>query len=196
MRTPKLNKAQNWANVLEAITAVVNNTNTLKKNQEGDMEAELINALSPLLAPKQGGGTSTKINAEGDVYCNYFEQYLPAADFNTKMGKPNKETGERIEGYKANCKEAEVILRKIKNTKANYNKQVMENFMDKTITASELELYLQNLEDAFSAEVHYETLYDVPTITMILNSHNDEEPAEEEEYEDLMELADEIEAME
>jgi len=196
MRTTKLNKSQNWANVLELITDVVNNTNTLKKNQEDVLESELINALSPLLSPKQGGGSSTKINEAGEVYCNYFQMYLSATEFNTKLSKPNKDTGARTEGYKANCKDAEIILRKVKTLKANYNKQVMANFMDKTITADEMELFLNNLEDA-TKDVHYATVQDVPTITQILAWHTDlEEPKEEQEYEDMMELADEIEATE
>ena len=167
----KLNKSQNWELILNAINNAVAETDTLKKGTEAKFTAQLIEQLH-FMQPKQG--SSTKMNDNGEVYCNYFGEYLPADEFNTKLGKPNKTTGERIEGYKANCKEAEVILRKIKTTKANYNKQVMANFMDKTITAGEMELFLNNLEAAFAGD-NYVNIEQIPTITEILDWHSTSE---------------------
>lgn len=173
MRTTKLNKSQNWELILNAINNAVAETDTLKKGTEAEFTNELLAQLD-FLKPKQGGGSSTKIDADGNVYCNYFEQYIPASEFNIKLSKPNKVTGERHDTYKANCKDAEIILRKIKTLKAKYNKQVMDNFMSKTITADNMELYLNNLEEAFDG-TKYETIQEVPTITEILNWHSNEE---------------------
>lgn len=162
----KLNKSTQWELIQEAITNVVNNTDTLKKNQEENLEAELINALN-FLAPKTGGGSSTKVDANGNVYCNYFQDYRPAEAFKTKMSKPNKTTGERTEVYKANCIDAELILRQIKTTRTRLEKQVMENFMDKTISADEMEKFLNNADELLN-NTHYETPGAVPTVTEIL----------------------------
>jgi len=161
----KLNKSQNWELILEAITDVVNNTDTLKKGKEELIESELVNALS-FLKPKQGGGTSSKINENGEVYCNYFKRYLPAEEINTKLSKADKTTGERHTVYKANCKEAETILRKIKVLRYNVEKQAIENFKDKTINSEQMEEILNTLEDKLSGKIM--SVEDVPTVADII----------------------------
>lgn len=105
----KMNKTQ----TLNLVTATVNdlleaNASMLKKDQAPVLAELLTTALAAVIGPKTGGGVSDKVNENGEVYCNYFDTYLPADAFNTKTnGK-----------YKANSVEAEKIIRKIKTLKA------------------------------------------------------------------------------
>jgi len=160
-RTKKLNKSAQWKLINDTIHAVIDSTDLVAKTKKDNLLLELIGALE-FLRPKTGGSTnSTKINDEGLVYCNYFETYLEPSEFNTKLSKPNKTTGERIEGYKANCKTAETILRKIKALKAKVTKQVTEAFRAKYLTEEEFDTILNKLDEVTSTK--YETLEDVPT---------------------------------
>ena len=156
----KLNKSQIWENVQQSITTAINDSGVTETAEGAD---ELINTLLKslqFLQPKQGGGASTKIDAEGNVYCNYFDEYLPHEEFNTKLSKPNA-NGERTEGYKANSKTAEQILRKIKALKANVTKQATEAFRTKLINGDEFDTILSNLDNA--AETKYNNIDEVPT---------------------------------
>ena len=164
---PKLNKTQ----TLELVAATVANviaqsTDLFKKDKAPGFEEVLQHRIAAILAPKHGGGTSTKVNDEGQVFCNYFQVYMPADSFNTKLGKPNKDTGERTEGYKANCITAEVILRKIKSLKAMVSRQVTINFMDKTIDADEMEAILGRLDTM--TEPQFNNAEEIPTVADVV----------------------------
>jgi len=161
MKTKKLNKTEQLALMVQIVeTAIDSNTNLIKANKSVDLMSIVTTALTNEFAPKLGGGTSTKINENGEVYCNYFGCYFPAEDFATKLSKPHKTTGERTEGYKANCKNAEQILRKIKALKTNCTNQVISAFSAKTITADEMSEHLENIDEA--CEPKYDNLDDVP----------------------------------
>ncbi len=163
----KLTKAQIFELVAtEVANVTAQSTDLFKKNQADKYSEVLMARLALILAPKSGGGTSTKVNDLGEVYCNYFQTYYSANQFNTKLSKPNKETGERHEMYKANCIDAEQILRKIKSLKAMVTRQVTLNFMDKTINAEEMQVILTSLEAAEKA--HYTNLADIPTVADIV----------------------------
>ena len=165
----KLNKSQNWELILNAVANAVAETNSLKKGNEDKFTAELLNQLD-FLKPKQGGGSSTKMNEDGEVYCNYFDAYFPADSFNTKT---SSKTGK--ESYKANCIDAEIIIRKIKSLRSKVEKQVMDNFMDKTIDAETMTKYLNNLDDALN-DVHYASVDDVPNVSEIILADTDFKP--------------------
>ena len=198
MATKKLNKSAQWEMVQAVITSVTTEAEALFKKDKSSLYNEmLLNELAKIMAPKQGGGTSTKLNDRGEVYCNYFEAYFPASEFNTKLSKPNKTTGERTEGYKANCKTAETILRKIKALKANVTKQTTEAFRAKHLTEEEFDAILNKLDEV--AATKYETLEDIPTAADVVGlteamAANVDEQIETEE--DLMALADDVEANE
>jgi len=166
-RTIKLNKSQIWEMVQETINNVNTETTELFKKDKQDIYTnKLINELSTILAAKQGGGASTKVNEDGEVYCNYFKQYFEPSEFATKMSKPNKETGERTEGYKANCRNAETILRKIKALKTNCTNQVINAFSAKTINADEMQKHLTNIDNACAE--HYENIEAIPKSMEVL----------------------------
>ena len=188
MRTTKLNKTDLHHLVATSMAEIIGKHDPLFKKDKASELNEIIQAkLVELLAPKQGGGSSTKINEAGEVYCNYFKTYFPADEFNTKMSKPNKVTGERTEGYKANSKTAEVILRKIKVLKYNVEKQLMTNFMDKTITADEMSVIMDRLEEW--TELTYTTAGAVPTVAEVIGLNT-----ESKEYDEAMAASDAEEA--
>lgn len=164
MRTTKLNKTQTWELIQNAVANAVAETDTLKKGTEEKFTAELLSQLEVIM-PKTGGNHSDKINAAGEVYCNYFDTYFEADCFNTKMSKPDAE-GNRRETYKANCKDAEMILRKIKTIKKNVETQAMTNFRDKTITAEEMEQILNNMDTMLSNK--FTSVDEVPTVADII----------------------------
>jgi maltooligosyltrehalose synthase len=157
----KLNKSQSWELINAAIQEVAHNSSTVKKGKEDQLVSEILSALV-LLSPKTGGGSSTKINAAGEVFCNYYQQYFPADSFAKKLGKPNKITGERKEVYKSNCLLADTILRRIKALKASVNKQLLENFKYKIITADEMQEVMDRLDEVTS--VVYNDVTEVPTV--------------------------------
>lgn len=161
MRTTKLNKNQTWELIQSAVEAAMAESTAFKKGTEGDFKTLLLAKLNTF-SPKIGGGTSTKMNTEGLVYCNYFMDYFAPSEFKTKLNK-----AKTAEVYKANCIEAETILRKIKILSYNVEKQVMANFMDRTITAEEMEQILQHLE--LKTGNKFETAEDVPTVSDIIN---------------------------
>lgn len=105
----KLNKTQTANLVTATVKQIIEeNIELFKKDKAPILEEELTKALHVVVGPKTGGGVTDKVNENGDVYCNYFDKYLDPSEFNTK--KDGK--------YKANCKEAEKILRKLKTTRA------------------------------------------------------------------------------
>jgi hypothetical protein len=161
----KLNKTQLTELVLNEVSTVLgNHQSAFKKGQDAAVADALTEAITKVLAPKKGGSTSTKVDAEGNVFCNYFQTYLPADHFKTKLSKPDSE-GNRREVYKANSIEAEQILRKIKNTKAKAEKQLLELFRDKHITAEELDTKLAEVETKLG--VTFSSVDDVPSLGSI-----------------------------
>lgn len=165
MRTKKLNKTETWELVVNAINNAVAETDTLKKGAEDKFTTQLLEQLSFLKA-KQGGGSSTKINEAGEVWCNYFEKYLPSTEFNIKLSKPNKETGERHDVYKANSKDAEIIIRKVKTLVTAATNQVLANFKDGTIGATEMAEILERVDDVKKSK--YDSIKEVPTLSDII----------------------------
>lgn len=157
----KLNKTQQLELMNSIITTTINSHSDLLKKDKCDTLIQLLQTeLAAQFAPRNGGGSSTKIDEDGNVYCNYFNDYFPQEEFNTKLNKANAQ-GERTEGFKANCKTAEQILRKIKALKANVTKQATESFRTKLINAEEFDTILNDLDEA--TEAKYYNLEEVPT---------------------------------
>jgi hypothetical protein len=77
-----------------------------------------------------------KINAAGEVYCNYFDMYLPGDQF--KLNSKGK--------YKANCMQAEQIIRKVRNLKHKEEEVLLKMYRQRKIIADELEVKLAGLE--------------------------------------------------
>ena len=166
-RKKRLNKKQQLERIVSVATeTIIANRELIKKDKVDEMLTEMIASLTLEFAPKKGGGASTKVNENGEVFCNYFEEYLPAEEFNTKLSKPNKTTGQRTEVYKANCKEAEAILRRIKTLKLNVIKQATEEFRAKRMGEEKYHRILDNLDKA--AEAKYKNIDEIPTISDIV----------------------------
>ena len=105
----KLNKTQTANQVTTLVKQLIEDNSTVFKAGKAEGFSEVLTkALYELIGPKTGGGVSDKV-LDGMVYCNYFDTYLPADEFNKKT------TGK----FKANCKTAEKILRKLKNLRAS-----------------------------------------------------------------------------
>ncbi len=167
MATKKLNKSQIAELVVTEVTHLINtNRGLFKKDKDFEFESKISRLIYDLIGPKTGGGTSAKVNEAGEVFCNYFKEYLPAEEFNTKLSKPNKETGERHEVYKANCKIAEQILRKLRVLRYSVEKQATSNFRDKTIDVEEFNSILDRLEDVTNTK--YTSPEQVPTVADVI----------------------------
>lgn len=152
----KLNKSQTWDKVQAAVKA-------LQDLDQGLVEEDaylVLSVLEPILAPKQGGQISQKINENNEVYCNYFETYKDPESFNKKRNKSGEMT------FKANCILAEQILRKIKNTKANAAKQATDAFRTKLIDEVEFNDIMDRAEAI--SDVKYEKVMEVPTVADIV----------------------------
>ena len=104
----KMNKTDAWNTLRDIINMTAEASDAFKKGQDTAFTETLIDNLAAHFAPQAGGGTSTKINEDGDVWCNYYNVYLPAESFATKTNKKGDEV------YKSNSIRAEKILRKIK----------------------------------------------------------------------------------
>ena len=124
----KLNKSQILSQVTETVQSIVNDkVASFKANKAEEFEATLLEALKSILQPKKGGGAVSDKVKDGLVYCNYFKAYFSPESFKTRTnGKP-----------KANCIEAEKILRKLKHLKISVEKKATNDLRAKRITQDE-----------------------------------------------------------
>lgn len=121
----KINKTQLSNEVTTLVQSIITaNSDMFKKGNDEKFAEILLPALFELIGPKTGGGVSDKVNSEGLVYCNYFDSYMEADDFNKKTnGK-----------FKANCITAEKILRKLKNIRSAVERGATARLRAKEIT--------------------------------------------------------------
>ena len=166
----KLNKTQTVALMSQVLSnTVIDHLDLIKGSSTANADkliAALTSALALAVGPQTGSHTSNKIDAEGNIYCNYFKAYMAPERFNTKLTKANKTTGDRHEAPKANCVLAEQILRKIKVLKRNVEMQATENMRSKTISIEEFDSILDSLDQAINT--HYETVEAVPTVADVV----------------------------
>lgn len=164
----KLNKAQTFKLITELLaTAVELNAGAFKKDQ-GEVFLKSANDMfKGAFGPKTGGGASTKVNDAGEVYCNYFETYMPATSFNKKLGKPDSE-GVRHEVFKANSIRGEQILRKLKVLRGSTESMATEYLRAKKIDEDQFNIILDALDDAI--EEKYAEVKDTPTVPSIFKS--------------------------
>lgn len=167
----KLNKTQIWSNTEYLLNKMVEKVEIKEEAGVIDVEIvmdiikEAVSDFEGFLKPKTGGGKSGKVNEEGEVYCNYFGHYMPAASFDTKLSKLDV-GGNRKTVYKANCKTAEAILRKIKNLKTSVNNMAVSAFTAKRISQDEMIDILNKLDTAVVTK--YETADEVPTAAVVV----------------------------
>ena len=124
MAANKLNKTQLSNEVTTLVQSIITaNADMFKKGNDEKFAELLLPAIHQLIGPKTGGGVSDKV-VDGQVYCNYFDKYFPAEDFNKKTnGK-----------FKANSIEAEKILRKLKNLRSSVERGATAQLRAKEIT--------------------------------------------------------------
>jgi hypothetical protein len=146
----KLNKTQTADLITELVqTTVAEYADLFKKDKDTVFSDILTARLFDAVGPKMGGGVIDKIDADGNVYCNYFQAYLPEEEFNRKTnGK-----------FKANCIRAEQILRKVKRIKNSETRGITSQFRAGKVTEEEWGETMNKL-DAFAAK-HYDTVEDV-----------------------------------
>lgn len=132
----KLNKTQLSNQVTTTVQSIIAaNVAMFKAHKAEEFEALLLPALFELIGPKTGGGVSDKV-VDGMVYCNYFDTYFPADDFNKKTnGK-----------FKANSMKAEKILRKLKNLRASVERGATAALRAKEITQAKWFEIMDNLD--------------------------------------------------
>ena len=120
----KLNKTQLSNEVTTLVQSIISaHADMFKKGNDEKFAELLLPAIHQLIGPKTGGGVSDKV-VDGMVYCNYFDEYFPADDFNKKTnGK-----------FKANSITAEKILRKLKNIRSSVERGATASLRAKEIT--------------------------------------------------------------
>lgn len=181
MKTTKLNKSQIW----DMVTAEV--SKTIESKLEGTKVSDLADVLAAdvlaaidFLKPKTGGGTSNKVNEAGNVYCNYFEAYLPANEFHKKLKKAD-EKGHREQVFKANSIKAENIIRRVKTLNNSVTAMATDAFHKKLIKANELEVILDRLEEA--CDVKYLTVDEIPSAASVVGLEDKMAPKNREKFE-------------
>lgn len=152
----KLNKTQQWQLIETMVNDTISASEAFKKGTETKFTDELMNALASVLKPKTA--TSTKIDSEGNVYCNYFEDYFAPENFKTKQSKPDSE-GNRKEVYKSNCIEAEKIIRKARSAKNAAINETLRQFKEKLITNEEMTVLLEQIDTMYDTK--FELVEDV-----------------------------------
>jgi len=132
----KLNKTQLSNQVTTLVQSIIeSHAASFKVGKAEAFEAALLPALFELIGPKTGGGVSDKVVGD-TVYCNYFDQYLPADEFNKKTnGK-----------FKANSMTAEKILRKIKNLRSSVERGATAALRAKEIDQAKWFEIMDNLD--------------------------------------------------
>lgn len=98
--------------IIERLSIVLNNDTLL-------FTPEQVEAIMIATEPNRSGGTSTKVNAEGDVYCNYFERYLPESEF--KVSPKGKYPPMSVNGTK--------LRQKSLTLDKQMNKEISEAFL-------------------------------------------------------------------
>lgn len=93
--------------------------------------------IATIKATMGGNGvTSTKTNEAGEVFCNYFQEFMPADSFNTKA--EGKFESMSIEGKK--------LYRTQKSMVNKASSEVLKQFRAKEISATEMEKLLADIE--------------------------------------------------
>lgn len=167
---PKLNKTETYTLALTNLADIIDNTDLVAKTKKQDL-MDLLSEAMIFLAPSVA--TSTKINEDGDVWCNYFKQYLPAIDFDTKVnskklaklqaaGTEYLAATEQATGYKANSMAADKIIRKTKSLRKKLEQQAMTEFRFKRLTDIELNQLL-DIAESFTTD-SYNDLESIPSI--------------------------------
>lgn len=166
----KLNKTQLLAKAELNITTLLNTTDLVAKSKKDDLIAALLESIA-FIGPTSA--MSTKVNNEGDVWCNYFEMYMPVEKFGTKLNskKYNKlvdggmtaaEATVEATGYKANCVEGDQIIRKTKSMRKRLEQQAMVEFRFGRLDNAELNTLLDIAEDITTEK--YDSIDNIPTI--------------------------------
>jgi len=100
----------------------------------GEISKELSQEITDIFG---SSAVSTKINAEGEVYCNYFKEYLPKEDFH--VSEKGKIDSMSLEGKRLNRTQKSMI-----NKATN---EVLKQFRAKDITAEEMEELLATIDE-------------------------------------------------
>lgn len=182
-KAKKLNKSELLHRLSHDLSEVVLNSGLIAQTKQDEMIAALLEAIAwagPTTA------TSTKVNDEGDIFCNYFHTYMPPAAFKRKSN--NKKAGKLIaegmeyneamaasEGWQANSINANLIIRKAKSMKAHMEHIFMREFRLGRLIEAELN-DMMDIADSITAE-KYDSLDSIPTVWERIKEHMGDETA-------------------
>lgn len=105
----------------------------LAENEGETLDAELTQKIQDIFG---SGNTSAKTNEKGEVFCNYFQEYLPADDFAVS-------TKGKIDSM---SKEGKRLHRTQKSLINKATSEIIKQFRAKEITADEMEKLLASVE--------------------------------------------------
>lgn len=106
----------------------------LAENEGKVLDAALIVAIKATLGGN--GVPSTKTNENGEVFCNYFQTFLPAEAFTAKEGGK----------FESMSTEGKKLFRTQKSMINKASGEVLKQFRAKEITAEEMEKLLATIE--------------------------------------------------
>jgi hypothetical protein len=112
----------------------------LAENEGNELTPELIESITGIFGSSK---TSTKTDENGNVFCNYFQVYMPAEEFNvSKKGKIDSMS-----------KEGKKLYRTQKSMVNKATSEILKQFRAKEITAGEMQKLLaivdQNADHRF-----------------------------------------------
>lgn len=155
-KTIKKTKQQIWEETKGAIIMSLTATESLiKKDKIDEVAAELEKQLGSILKP--GATSMPKEDGKGNIYCSYFEAYLPAKEFNKKKSKK----GELI--YKSRSVAGEQISRKLRALENAVNSYIARGLGNSSITPDEVNDMLIKLSAAKDSK-EYKKADDVPAL--------------------------------
>lgn len=176
----RLSKTEQYNQTLDILESnIIGNTNIAKTKQEAVLQ-QLQDAFR-VFAPNTP--TNPKINVAGHVYCNYFEEYLPASEFKTKTNKKKynklvesglteEEAYEQATTYRANSAIADEIIRTAKYRRKKLEAQTLSEYRFGRVTPTELDDMLAAAKsithDTNDDLVIYPTVEDIPRIWDVL----------------------------
>jgi len=101
--------------------------------EAGNISADLANEITGVFGSQS---VSTKVNEDGEVYCTYFGEYLPAEDFHTSA--KGKIDSMSLAGKKLHRTQKSMV-----NKATN---EVLKQFRAKDINATEMEQLLASID--------------------------------------------------
>ena len=178
-----MNKTQLIAKLNHSIIDTIANSGLVAETKQDKLIEALIQAVA-FAGPSTA--TSTKVDDNGDIFCNYFQAYFPESNFKTKTN--NKKHGQLLEkgysyeeaqemstGFQANSIDANQIIRKAKSMRKRLEQQAMREFRFGRLNDAELNTLLGIAEKITTTK--YESIDSMPTLWDLIQPELGEDTA-------------------